>query len=95
MKLQIIPVGFDIHNVELTIGRGGELIRSAGSSGKLVSLEGPMAHVQLPSGEVRLIHKECYATIGKVSNADHQNVRIGKAGRKRHMGWRPTVLENP
>lgn len=92
MKLRSIPVGFDIHNIELSKGKGGQIVRSAGSSGKLLSLEGPMAHIQLPSGEVRLIDKDCYATIGVVSNSDHQNVRIGKAGRKRHMGWRPEVL---
>lgn len=92
MKLRNVPVGFDIHNVELNLGKGGQMVRSAGSGAKLVSLEGEMAHIQFPSGEVRLIHKDCYATIGVVSNADHQNVRIGKAGRMRHMGWRPQVL---
>ena len=92
MKLRNVPVGFDIHNVELNLGKGGQMVRSAGSGAKLVSLEGEMAHVQFPSGEVRLIHKDCYATIGVVSNADHQNVRIGKAGRMRHMGWKPQVL---
>lgn len=91
MKLINIPIGFSIHNLELTVGSGGQLIRSAGSSGKLVSLESEMAHVQMPSGEVRLISKECYATIGIVSNSDHSNVIHGKAGIRRHMGWRPTV----
>ena len=92
MKLRNIPVGFYIFNIELTLGRGGQIVRSAGSAAKLISLEGEMAHVQLPSGEIRLVQKDCYATIGRVSNADHQNVRIGKAGRMRHMGWRPQVL---
>ncbi len=92
MKLKNIPIGFNIFNVELTMGKGGQMVRSAGSTAQLVSLEGPMAHIQFPSGEVRLVHKDCYATIGVVSNADHQNVRIGKAGRKRHMGRRPEVL---
>lgn len=92
MKIASIPVGFDIFNVELTPGKGGQMIRSAGSSGKLASLEGEMAHIQLPSGEVRFVPKHCYATIGIVSNPDHSNVILGKAGRRRNMGWRPTVL---
>ena len=91
MQLENIPVGFDIHNLELKLGCGGQMIRSAGSCGKLVSLEGEMAHVQMPSGEVRLVDKGCYATIGVVSNGDHANVIHGKAGTRRHMGWRPTV----
>lgn len=91
MKLVNIPVGFQIFNLELTAGCGGQMIRSAGSSGKLVSLEGEKAHIQMPSGEVRLVDKECYATIGVVSNSDHANVIHGKAGTRRHMGWRPTV----
>jgi large subunit ribosomal protein L2 len=91
MKLGNIPVGFDIHNLELTPGCGGQMIRSAGSYGKLASLEGEMAHIQMPSGEVRLVDKNCYATIGVVSNLDHANVIHGKAGVRRHMGWRPTV----
>lgn len=91
MKLINIPIGFQIFNLELTQGCGAQMIRSAGSSGKLVSLESEMAHVQLASGEVRLIDKNCYATIGVVSNSDHANVIHGKAGTRRHMGWRPTV----
>jgi large subunit ribosomal protein L2 len=91
MKLLSIPVGFEIYNLELTAGKGGQIIRSAGSAGKLVSLEGDKAHVQMPSGEVRLIDKDCYATLGVVSNSDHSNVIHGKAGTRRHMGWRPTV----
>lgn len=91
MKLASMPIGFAIHNLELTPGRGGQMIRSAGSSGKLVSLEGEMAHVQMPSGEVRFIDKNCYATIGTLSNADHSNEELGKAGRRRLRGWRPVV----
>ena len=91
MSLKHIPIGYSIYNLELTPGRGGQLIRSAGASGKVVSLEGDMAQVQLPSGEVRMVRKECFASIGVISNIDHSNVSLGKAGRKRHMGVRPTV----
>jgi len=91
LKIKNIPVGFSIHNIELHRGKGGQLGRSAGASIKLVSLEGEMAQIQMPSGEIRLVDKECFASIGTVSNLDHQNVKIGKAGRKRHMGIRPTV----
>lgn len=92
MQLKNIPVGYAIHDLELTPGKGSQMIRSAGSSGKVTSLDGEKAYVQLPSGEVRLISKECYATIGVVSNSDHANVKIGKAGRVRKMGRRPQVL---
>ena len=92
MQLKNIPIGFDIHDLEIQPGRGGQVIRSAGSSGKLSSLDGKMAQVILPSGVVRYVSKECYATIGVVSNIDHSNVVIGKAGRKRLMGRRPQVL---
>lgn len=92
MQLKNIPVGYQIHDLELKIGKGGQLVRSAGASAKLTSLDSDMAQVELPSGEVRFIHKECYATIGVVSNSDHMNVQIGKAGRKRKMGRRPQVL---
>lgn len=92
MQLKSIPVGFDIHDVELQSGRGGQIIRSAGSSGKVTSLDGDMAQVTFPSGAVRYIAKHCYATIGIVSNIDAMNVRIGKAGRYRLMGWKPEVL---
>ncbi|QQS59334.1 50S ribosomal protein L2 [Candidatus Peregrinibacteria bacterium] len=92
IQIRNIPPGYPIHDVELKFGKGGELIKSAGSSGKITSQDGEMAQIELPSGEVRYISKECYATIGIVSNADHANVRIGKAGRKRKMGWRPQVL---
>jgi len=91
MALKHIPIGYPIYNLELTEGRGGQLIRAAGSSGKVVSLEGDMAQVQLPSGEIRMVRKECFASIGVVSNIDHGNVIFGKAGRKRLMGIRPTV----
>ncbi len=92
LQLRNIPVGFDIHDVELNPGRGGQIIKTAGSVGKLASLDGEMAQVAFPSGAVRYVSKDCYATIGMVSNPDHSNVRIGKAGRMRHMGWRPQVL---
>lgn len=92
LPLQNIPVGYSIHDLELTPGKGGQLIRSAGASGKVTSLDGEMAYVQLPSGEIRLIAKNCYATVGVVSNSDHANVNLGKAGRVRKMGRRPQVL---
>lgn len=92
MKLKSIPVGFDIFDLELQPGKGSEAIRSAGSSGKVSSLDGDMAQVTLPSGEVRYVSKDCFATIGVASNVDHSNITIGKAGRKRHMGRRPQVL---
>lgn len=92
MKIKGIPVGFDICDLELQPGKGSEAIRSAGSSGKVSSLDGEMAQVTMPSGEVRYVSKDCYATIGVVSNLDHSNIVIGKAGRKRHMGRRPQVL---
>ncbi len=91
MMLKSIPVGYNIYNVELHEGKGGQFARSAGSSLKLVSLEGDHAQIQMPSGEVRLVSKKCYATIGTVSNAEHSNIKIGKAGRKRHLGRRPQV----
>lgn len=92
MQLRNIPVGFDIHDLELKPGRGAQIIKSAGSSGKLASLDSELAQVALPSGSIRYVSKDCYATIGAVSNIDHINVRIGKAGRKRKMGRRPQVL---
>lgn len=91
MTLKHIPIGYSIYNLELTPGKGGQLIRSAGATGKVVSIEGPMAQVQLPSGETRMVRKECFASIGVLSNIDHSNISYGKAGRKRHMGIRPTV----
>jgi large subunit ribosomal protein L2 len=91
LPLANIPVGVVIHNIELQQGRGGQLVRSAGTSAQLVAREGKYAHVRLPSGEVRLIHQQCMATIGQVGNTDHGNISLGKAGRKRHRGWRPAV----
>ncbi|MEM7309505.1 MAG: 50S ribosomal protein L2 [Planctomycetota bacterium] len=91
MKLSDIPVGLMIHNIELHPGKGGQLCRSAGSYAQLTNREGSHAIVQLPSGELRKIHVSCRATIGRVGNTDHQNVKLGKAGRKRHMGRRPHV----
>lgn len=92
MQVRHIPVGFDIHDLELQPGKGAQTIRSAGASGKVVSLDSDMAQIMLPSGEVRYVDKSCYATVGVVSNIDHSNIVIGKAGRKRHMGRRPQVL---
>jgi large subunit ribosomal protein L2 len=86
-----IPVGTMIHNIELKEGKGGQLVRSAGASAQLLAKEGDYAQIRLPSGEVRLVRQVCYATIGQVGNLDHGNVKLGKAGRKRHMGVRPTV----
>ena len=86
-----IPVGTIIHNIELKPGKGGQMVRSAGNGAQLMAKEGQFASVRLPSGEVRKIRIECRATIGEVGNLDHQNIQIGKAGRKRHMGIRPTV----
>ena len=86
-----IPVGTMIHNIELFPGRGAQLVRSAGNAAQLMAKENGYAQVRLPSGEVRMVALNCRATIGLVGNADHANISIGKAGRKRHMGWRPTV----
>jgi large subunit ribosomal protein L2 len=91
MPLKAIPVGTLIHNIELKVGKGGQLVRSAGASAQLMAKEGKYAHVRLPSGEVRLIAQECKATIGQVGNLEHENITIGKAGRSRWLGKRPTV----
>ena len=91
LPLANIPVGSQIHNVELTPGRGGQLVRSAGNSAQLMAREGNYATVRLPSGEMRMVHIKCMATIGQVGNVDHQNIVYGKAGRKRWFGRRPTV----
>ncbi|MBE7052714.1 MAG: 50S ribosomal protein L2 [Ruminococcaceae bacterium] len=91
LPISAIPVGTLIHNIELAPGKGGQLVRSAGNSAQLMAKEGKYAQVRLPSGEVRMIRIDCRATVGQVSNLDHENISIGKAGRKRHMGWRPTV----
>ena len=92
MRLADIPIGLQIHNIELQAGRGGQICRSAGSSlPSSMAREGNYAAVQLPSGELRRIHVGCMATIGRLGNTDHQNVKLGKAGRKRHLGRRPKV----
>ena len=91
LPLTSIPVGTVVHNVELYPGRGGQLARAAGNSAQLMVKEGAYALLRLPSGELRNVPVGCMATIGQVGNLDHENVKIGKAGRKRHMGWRPTV----
>ena len=91
LKLRNIPLGTLIHNIEIVPGRGGQLVRSAGDAAQLMAKEGASAQVRLPSGEVRMISMDARATIGTVGNADHSNVRIGKAGRTRHMGIRPSV----
>ena len=91
LKIKDIPLGTLIHNIELVPGKGGQLVRSAGNAAQLMAKEGKFAQVRLPSGEVRMIRMDCKATIGQVGNIDHENVSIGKAGRKRHMGIRPTV----
>ncbi|HEV2383431.1 MAG TPA: 50S ribosomal protein L2 [Terriglobia bacterium] len=91
LPLRNIPAGTQIHNLELHLGRGGQLVRSAGGSAQLLAKEGDYAQVRLPSGEVRRVHMDCMASIGQVGNVDHENVAIGKAGRKRWMGIRPTV----
>ena len=91
MHIANIPVGTLIHNIELRPGKGGQLVRTAGASAQLMAKEDKYAQVRLPSGEVRLIAMNCMATVGQVGNLDHENISLGKAGRKRHMGWRPTV----
>ncbi len=91
MPLASIPASLEVHNVEMTAGQGGKMVRGAGNAARIVAKEGNWVTLVLPSGEMRMIRKECRATIGRLSNADHQNVRIGKAGRKRHMGRRPHV----
>lgn len=91
LPISNIPVGTMIHNIELSQGKGGQLVRSAGAAAQLLAKEGNYAQIRLPSGEVRLIPQVCYATIGQVGNLDHNNVKLGKAGRKRHMGIRPGV----
>ena len=91
MRIENIPVGTMIHNIELNPGQGGKLVRAAGQEAQLMAKEGKYAHVRLPSGEMRLVMSVCKATVGTVGNQEHENVKLGKAGRKRHMGWRPTV----
>ena len=91
MEINSIPVGTLIHNIELNPGQGGKLVKVAGQSAQLMAKEGKYAHVRLPSGEMRLVLANCRATVGVIGNADHANVKLGKAGRKRHLGWRPEV----
>jgi large subunit ribosomal protein L2 len=91
LPLRLMPSGTLIHNIELQKGRGGQLVRSAGMAAQIVAKEGKYTLIRLPSGESRRINSDCIATIGQVGNVDHQGIKIGKAGRKRWMGWRPTV----
>ncbi len=91
LPISNIPVGTLIHNIEMQAGKGGQIARSAGTAAQLLAKEGEYAQVRLPSGEVRLIPQKCLATIGEVGNLDHSNIKLGKAGRKRHLGIRPTV----
>jgi large subunit ribosomal protein L2 len=91
MPLQSIPAGIEVHNIEMTAGQGGKLVRGAGNAARILAKEGDWVTIVLPSGEMRMVRKECRATIGQLSNPDHQNIKIGKAGRKRHMGRRPHV----
>jgi large subunit ribosomal protein L2 len=91
LPMRLIPTGTMIHNIELTKGRGGKMVRSAGNTAQLVAKEGEHVHVRLPSGEMRLVLAECMATIGQVGNLEHSSISLGKAGRKRNMGWRPSV----
>jgi large subunit ribosomal protein L2 len=91
LPLANIPLGTQVHNIELYEGRGGQLVRSAGTSAQLLGKEGAYAAIRLPSGEVRRIRQACYATVGEVGNPDHGNIKLGKAGRKRHLGFRPAV----
>jgi large subunit ribosomal protein L2 len=91
LPISNIPVGTMVHNIELKEGKGGQLVRSAGTSAQLLGKEGDYAQIRMPSGEVRLVRQLCYATIGQVGNTDHSNIKLGKAGRKRHLGVKPTV----
>jgi len=91
LPISNIPVGTLIHNIEITEGRGAQIVRSAGTAAQLLAKEGDFAQVRMPSGEVRLVRQTCFATIGQVGNLDHGNIKLGKAGRKRHLGIRPTV----
>ena len=91
LPLKNIPLGTTIHNIELRPGKGAQMVRAAGGSAQLVAKEGKYAHIKLPSGEVRLVAVDCAATVGQVGNLDHENISLGKAGRMRHRGFRPTV----
>lgn len=91
LPLRNIPIGFMVHNVEITPGSGGKLARSAGTSIQLIAKENDYATLKMPSGEIRMVHVDCWATVGTLSNADYKNISIGKAGRTRHRGFRPSV----
>lgn len=91
LPISNIPIGTMVHSIELKEGKGAQMVRAAGGAAQLLAKEGDFAQIRMPSGEVRLVHQRCYATIGQVGNLDHKNVKLGKAGRKRHMGIRPTV----
>jgi large subunit ribosomal protein L2 len=91
LPMRAMPTGIVIHNIEMQKGRGGQIVRSAGASAQLMVKEGEYVLLRLPSGEIRRVRGDCTATIGQVGNLEHQNINLGKAGRKRHMGWRPTV----
>ncbi|MBI5352833.1 MAG: 50S ribosomal protein L2 [Chloroflexi bacterium] len=91
LPISNIPIGTLIHNIEIKAGKGAQMVRTAGGAAQLLAKEGDFAQIRMPSGEVRLIHQVCYATIGQIGNLDHGNVKLGKAGRKRHLGIRPTV----
>ncbi|MDY6916803.1 MAG: 50S ribosomal protein L2 [Chloroflexota bacterium] len=91
LPLRAIPTGTPIHNIELHRGKGGQLVRSAGASAQLMAKEGSYSLVRMPSGEIRRVHLECFATIGQIGNVDHRHIKLGKAGRKRYLGRRPTV----
>ena len=91
LPLKSIPLGTMVHNIELKVGKGGQMVRSAGTAAQVLAKEGTYAQIKLPSGEVRMVHMDCRATIGQVGNLDHENVKLGKAGRSRHLGRRPKV----
>ena len=91
LPMKQMPSGTEIHNIEMVPGKGGQMVRSAGASAQLMAKEGNYVLVRLPSGELRRVRSECMATIGQIGNIEHQNISLGKAGRKRHLGWRPTV----
>jgi large subunit ribosomal protein L2 len=91
MPITNIPVGTLVHNIELREGKGGQMVRTAGGAAQVLAKEGDYAQIRMPSGEVRLVRQNCYATIGQVGNLEHSNIKLGKAGRKRHLGIRPTV----
>ena len=91
LPMQNIPLGTLIHNIEMQLGRGGQMARAAGASAQLMAKEGSQALLRLPSGEMRLVDIRCHATVGQVGNVDHSNIKLGKAGRKRWLGWRPSV----